>query len=99
MPMSVRKVWLLDPTAKPQDEVKPMAARHRELRGKRLGILDNTKSNADVLMLRMAELLQASYGVDDVVHRRKAHAAIGAGEDLLDELASKCDMLLLGSGD
>ncbi len=95
----VRRVRLLDPTAKPHDEVKPLAPRHDNLRGKRIGILDNTKSNADVLMLRLAALLCEQFGATEVVHRRKAHAAIGVTADMLDDLVVRCDAVLLGSGD
>ena len=92
-------VQLLDPTAKPRDDEKPLAPRPAELRGKRVGILDNTKSNADILMRHMATMLCEQYGAADVVHRRKTHAAIGATEALLDELAESCDLVILGSGD
>ncbi|ETX00746.1 MAG: hypothetical protein ETSY1_10000 [Candidatus Entotheonella factor] len=92
-------VKLLDPTAKPHDDEKPLAQRHTDLHGKRVGILDNTKSNADILMKRMAALLCEQHGAADVIHRRKAHAAIGATEELLDEMAESCDLVLLGSGD
>ena len=53
----MRTVQLLDPTAKPHDDAQPLAQRHLDLSGKRVGILDNTKSNADILMKRMATLL------------------------------------------
>jgi hypothetical protein len=33
------------------------------------------------------------------MHRRKVHAAIGATEELLDDLAASCDLVLIGSGD
>lgn len=95
----MRIVQLLDPTAKPHDDDKPLAQRHTDLGGKRVGILDNTKSNADILMKRMAALLCEQYGVAEVRHRRKAHAAIGATNELLDEMAENCDLVLLGSGD
>ena len=96
---TAQMVRLLDPTAKPHDDEKPLAPRHANLQGKRIGILDNTKSNADVLMLRMAELLCAHHDAVEIIHRRKAHAAIGATEELLDEMAASCDLVLLGSGD
>jgi hypothetical protein len=95
----MRTVQLLDPTAKPHDEATPLAPRHADLRGKRVGILDNTKSNADILMKRMADILCEQYGAIDVIYRRKAHAAIGATNELLDEMADSCDVVLLGSGD
>jgi hypothetical protein len=92
-------VRLLDPTARASQEVQPLAPRPSELRGKRLGILDNTKSNADVLMLRLAELLCQQHGAVEIIHRRKAHAAIGATEALCADLVQCCDVVLVGSGD
>ncbi len=94
-----RRVRLLDPTARPHEDETPLASRLADLRGKRIGILDNTKSNADVLMKQMANLLCTQYGASEVIHRRKAHAATGATDDLLDEMAESCDLVLLGSGD
>lgn len=96
---TVRTVRLLDPTAKPYENIKPLARRHADLRGKRIGILDNAKSNADLLMLRIAGLLCQENGAAEVVHRRKTHAATGATKELLDEMAARCDAVLLGSGD
>ena len=96
---ALRMVRLLDPTARPNDEEKPLARRDGVLHGKRIGILDNTKSNADVLMLHIATLLLQHHGASDVVHRRKAHAAIGATEEVMEDLARRCDVVLLGSGD
>jgi hypothetical protein len=94
-----RMVRLLDPTAAPSSKEKPLARRHTTLQGKRVGILDNTKSNADVLMLHLAELLCQEYGASTVVHQRKAHAAIGATAELLAAMSEQCDVVLLGSGD
>ena len=93
------RVRLLDPTARPHDDEKPLAPRFPDLRGKRIGILDNTKSNADLLMKQMASLLCLHYGASDMIHRRKAHAAVGATAELLDAMASSCDLVLVGSGD
>ena len=99
MPDAPRLVRLLDPTAKARQDTTPLAPRHTHLRGKRIGILDNTKSNADVLMLRLAALLCQQYGAAEIVHRRKAHAAIGATEELFEDIVLGCDMVLVGSGD
>jgi hypothetical protein len=96
---NTRIVRLLDPTAKARANVRPLAPRHTALCGKRIGILDNTKSNADVLMLRLAELLCLQHGAAEIVHRRKVHAAIGATDELLEDLVRRCDVVLVGSGD
>lgn len=95
----VRPVRLLDPTARPHADTKPLARRPADLHGRRIGILDNTKSNADILMRRVAELLRQHHGAAEVVYRRKAHAAVGATEQMLDDMAAQCDAVLLGSGD
>ena len=95
----MRTIQLLDPTARPRDDEQPLAQRHADLSGKRVGILDNTKSNADVLMKRMAVILCEKHGAAEVIYRRKVHAAIGATNALLDEMAESCDLVLLGSGD
>ena len=50
-------------------------------------------------MKQMASLLCLHYGASDIIHRRKAHAAIGAAEELLDDMAASCDLVLIGSGD
>jgi hypothetical protein len=99
MPDAPRLVRLLDPTAKAHQGTTPLAPRHPDLRGKRIGILDNTKSNADVLMLRLAELLCQQYGAAEIVHRRKVHAAIGATDELCADIVLECDAVLVGSGD
>jgi hypothetical protein len=99
MPDAPRLVRLLDPTAKAHQDTTPLAPRHPDLRGKRIGILDNTKSNADVLMLRLAELLCQQYGAAEIVHRRKAHAATGATDELCEDIVLGCDAVLVGSGD
>ncbi|GIX47119.1 MAG: hypothetical protein KatS3mg131_1330 [Candidatus Tectimicrobiota bacterium] len=97
--MAVSTVRVLVPVAAPRPHQLPLAPRLRELRGKRLGLLDNTKPNADVLLHHLAALLCRHDGVNTVVHRRKAHAATGADETTLAELAAACDAVLLASGD
>jgi hypothetical protein len=99
MPDAPRLVRLLDPTAKAHQDTTPLAPRHPDLHGKRIGILDNTKSNADVLMLRLAELLCQQYGAAEIVHRRKTHAATGATDELCEDIVLGCDAVLVGSGD
>jgi hypothetical protein len=69
------------------------------LRGKVVGLLDNSKPNADKLGERFAELLQERFGVANVVTRRKITAQQGAPKHYLDELAAQADFVLSGLGD
>jgi hypothetical protein len=73
--------------------------RFADLRGKRIGLLDNSKPNADKLAGRLAELLQERYGAGEIVMRRKLTAQEGAPQHYLDELAAAADLVLSGLGD
>jgi hypothetical protein len=69
------------------------------LSGTTVGFLDNTKANFDRLVVQMGALLHDGFGVKAVVHRRKANLAIPAPREMLEELASSCDLVFAGSAD
>jgi hypothetical protein len=77
----------------------PSVPRFASLKGKTIGVLDNSKPNADKLAERLAELLKEGYGVANVVTRRKLTAQQGAPIKYLDELAAQTDFVLAGLGD
>ena len=77
----------------------PGPAQFTDLRGKVVGLLDNSKPNADKLAERFAELLKEKYGVANVISRRKLTAQQGAPKQYLDELAAQADIVLSGLGD
>ena len=74
----MRRIELLDPTGKPRPKEAALALRPESLRGQRIGLLDNSKANADVLLDRVAELLRGRYGADAFVRRRKETSTRGA---------------------
>ena len=92
--MSIR---LYDPTAEPRAVAARLAPRLSTLQGKRIGILDNGKANADVLMLAMARLLQERHGAGAIVKREKPVAGPPKPEVL--EALAQCDLALVGSAD
>ncbi|HYF17678.1 MAG TPA: hypothetical protein VEA40_07385 [Ramlibacter sp.] len=59
----------------------------------RLGLLDNTKDNAGLLLRRIGEEVRRELG-GEVVFRRKANPATAAAAELLDELARESDCVL-----
>jgi hypothetical protein len=77
----------------------PALPRFPNLRGKVVGVLDNSKPNADKLAERLADLLRENYGVAGVISRRKLSAQQGAPKAYLDELAAQADFVLSGLGD
>ena len=89
----------------PEGKAKTSAAKvaglpqFTDLHGKVVGLLDNSKPNADKLAERFAELLKEKYGVANVITRRKLTAQQGAPKQYLDELAAQADIVLSGLGD
>jgi hypothetical protein len=99
--MGGERMIVLSPEGKAQTTAARVAGvpQFTELRGKVVGLLDNSKPNADLLGERFAALLKERYGVAGVVQRRKITAQQGAPKEYLDELASRADFILSGLGD
>ena len=95
--MSGEGIRLYDPTAEPRVITAKLAERLTTLKGKRIGILDNSKANAGTLMLAVAKVLQETYGAGEVVKRDKPVAGPPSAEAL--EALSQCDLALVGSAD
>jgi len=92
---------VLSPEGKARTSAVRVAAlpRFADLSGKTIGLLDNSKPNADKLEERFAELLKERLGVAKVIARRKITAQAGAPKEFLDELAAQADFVLSGLGD
>jgi hypothetical protein len=92
---------VLSPEGKAQNSAAKVAGvpKFTDLRGKVVGLLDNSKPNADKLAERFAELLKENYGVAKMISRRKLTAQQGAPKQYLDELASQADFVISGLGD
>ena len=92
---------VLSPEGKAQTSAAKVAGlpQFTDLRGKVIGLLDNSKPNADKLAERFAQLLKERYGVANVITRRKLTAQQGAPKQYLDDLAAQADFVLSGLGD
>ena len=92
---------VLSPEGKAQSSAARVgaASKFSDLRGKVVGLLDNSKPNADKLGERFEELLRENYGIAGVIKRRKLTAQEGAPKQFLDELAAQADFVLSGLGD
>lgn len=91
---------ILDPTAKVSAGTKAqLAPRRADLRGARVGLLVTTKQNADVFLEEVGRLLVDREGAASVLMRRKTSVAEPAAEELVDELAGECDVIVTGVGD
>lgn len=90
---------ILDPTAGPVAEVAQRAPRLDTLDGKVIGLLDNTKLNADRFIAHLAEALKREYPTTEFLVRRKGGSSSPAASVLLDELAERCDAVVSAVGD
>lgn len=65
----------------------------------RLGILDNSKGNADHLLRFIADGIKAAMPVKSVVSLRKASVSLPAPEAILDKLATQADVVVSAMAD
>src|SRR2546422_11462657 len=91
------RLSVLSPLGATAGEVKPLARRRGSLRGLRIGILDNSKPNAEVLLGRVAELLVERAGAGPIALWRKQGASHPA--TVIDEVVGSSDVGPTGSSD
>ena len=88
----------IDPTAGGSGLRLALAPRPMDLAGKVVGLLDNTKEQADVILETVATLLQRDYGVADVIIRRKEHYSKPASAELINEMANRVQVAAAALG-
>jgi hypothetical protein len=90
---------VFDPRGRVDAAHLPLAPRTATLEGLRLGILDNTKWNANRLLRKTAALLEAGYGIGAVSYFRKDSFSKPADPALIAEIAGANDIVLTAIGD
>ena len=88
---------VLNPCGAQTRRFKPLAPRPPGLAGRSVGILDNSKPNARVLLERLGELLSARAGTASARIWTKPTSAQPA--ECLDDIARSVDVVLTGSAD
>jgi hypothetical protein len=89
--------WI-DPTAGGGRAKISPAPRPMDLAGRIVGLLDNTKEQADIILQTIGEALRERHGVAQVVIRRKEHYSKPAAERLIDELAGEVQVAIAAVG-
>lgn len=92
------ELGFIDPTYVPAITRVPMAARPSALQGKVIGMLDNTKEQADVIFKTIGDALIEKYGAKGVIVRRKEHYTKAATPAMLEAMASEVDAAITGLG-
>ena len=90
---------ILDPVGSATATSRAPAPRPGSLQGAVIGVLDNSKPNARVLLDGVARALAEKVGARDVRIWRKPGASIGATAAVLDEMAAQCGAALTASAD
>ena len=97
---------ILDPTGRTGAAAAPgacgglaLAPRRADLRGAAVGLLVNTKKNADVFLEEVGRLLVEQHGAASVLARTKLNFAQPVSDGLLKELITECDVVVTGIGD
>ena len=67
--------------------------------GIRLGVLDNSKGNADHLLNLIIEGVKKDFKVDSVVMTRKPYSSKPATDAILDQLAKEADLVVSAMAD
>ena len=88
-----------DPRGVVEATAKPLAARVRALDGLRLGVLDNTKWNANKLLRSLRDELERSHRFDAVGYYRKQSFSRFAEPELLERIRTENDLVVTAIGD
>ena len=93
-------VQLVDPTGfDPGEEAMVMASRPIDLRGGRLGLLDNSKANADAILWSIANALNEEFEFADIFYAKKHSSSLPPHPEVLADLHRNADFVIAGVGD
>ena len=92
------ELWFVDPTAGGNKSKVSLARRPIDLSGKVVGLIDNTKEQADVILETIAHELKSRYGVKDVIIERKEAFSKPATTAQIDALAKKVQIAAAAVG-
>ena len=93
------KIQVFDPTTEAKEGSINFAPRPKSLKGLRIGLVENTKFNSDVLLLKIGDILQSQYGAKSHVIRSKHNSGVPAHEEIINEFTANCDVVIAGIGD
>ena len=93
------RIFLVAPDA-PMEAAAPLKpGRSLGAGGIRLGVLDNSKANADHLLDLIVDGVKRELPVGSVIVRRKPASSRPATDEILDELAREADLVVSAMAD
>ncbi|MBI5969060.1 MAG: hypothetical protein HY882_14540 [Deltaproteobacteria bacterium] len=88
---------LMNPCGVFRYDEEPIAPRLRDLTKKVLGLLDNSKNNADLFLDHVLEVLNKAYSFADVLRIKKSSGAVPA--PFTTEFLERCNVVINAFGD
>ena len=96
----VRGLQLIDPTGQDMDPGEfRLTNRPEDLRGKTLGLLENSKANSDKVLKELGEILDHEFELRDVLYFSKHNASLPTKPEVIKNILETCDILVIGVGD
>lgn len=89
---------VLDPTIATAEEPIDYAPRPTNVRGLRVGLIENTKKNAESVLIKLSEKLKSAYAIKAELLVHKAERA-PVRDAQIAELRKKVDFVIAGIGD
>ena len=94
-----RKIPVYDPRGVVDAAPLATSPRVKKLEGLRLGLLDNTKWNANKLLRGVRDRLARKHAFGAVNYYRKESFAVAASPELINRIAAENDIVLTAIGD
>ena len=92
-------IELLDPTREIGSGRMVYASRPSSLKGKTVGLIENTKYNSDRLLEMIGQILVDEYGVAKTKLYHKHYSSVPAHEEIITDVRNTCDFMIAGVGD
>jgi hypothetical protein len=93
------RITVFDPTGLPSTARATLSPPLPSIIGKRIGLLDNSKPNADLVLEAIGEELRTTYGVTIAGSWRKPRSNALASDALRRELRDRCDAVITASAE
>ncbi len=90
---------LFDPTSTPRERTVTLAPGPRDLAGLRVGLVENTKFNSDVILIKLGDELARRHGMTVSRMIRKRSPSHGVTDEAADALRKISDFVVSGVGD
>lgn len=93
------RITMLEPTGVPIESAVGKTGRLDTLKGKRVGVLWNTRSDGDTALKMVLDILAERYDVRETLFFKKQTFGVPASNALLDDVAKQVDAVITGIGD